>query len=209
MLYLFYKNSNKKSRISIRLIFLYTIFMTNKHFIQNKLKDIFSNKNIVLNSLNFCKKNYLNHKHLQYIISSISKFLACRDLSKGFVSFKCPNCLLLTNSLFPVNPDYVLLAVTNILNFGLIIFIIIFLTFLTDMFFLLFLKFAECFSSMIEIYFLSFLSLLMISLNFSSIIFLKRIKELIKFPNLLNITSLILIFFIMVLFLLFILSGVI
>ena len=66
--------------------------MTSKHFIQNKLKTIFSNKNIVLNSLNFCKKNYLNPKHLQYIKFSISKFLACRDLSKGFVSFKCPNC---------------------------------------------------------------------------------------------------------------------
>ena len=66
--------------------------MTNKYIIQNKLKYIFSNNNILLNSINFCKKNNIDDKHLQYIIQSIDKFLACRDMSKGFSKFKCPIC---------------------------------------------------------------------------------------------------------------------
>ena len=66
--------------------------MTNKFIIQNKLKYIFSNNNILLNSINFCKKNNIDDKHLKYIIQSIDKFLACRDMSKGFIKFKCPLC---------------------------------------------------------------------------------------------------------------------
>ena len=66
--------------------------MTNKFIIQNKLKYIFSNNNILLNSINFCKKNNIDDKHLKYIIQSIDKFLACRDMSKGFIKFKCPIC---------------------------------------------------------------------------------------------------------------------
>ena len=53
--------------------------MTNKYIIQNKLKYIFSNNNILLNSIDFCKKNNIDDKHLQYIIQSIDKFLACRE----------------------------------------------------------------------------------------------------------------------------------
>ena len=66
--------------------------MTNKYIIQNKLKYIFSNNNILLNSIDFCKKNNIEKKHLKYIIQSIDKFLACRDMSKGFIKFKCPLC---------------------------------------------------------------------------------------------------------------------
>ena len=66
--------------------------MNNKYIIQNKLKYIFSNNNILLNSIDFCKKNNIEKKHLKYIIQSIDKFLACRDMSKGFIKFKCPLC---------------------------------------------------------------------------------------------------------------------
>ena len=66
--------------------------MTNKYIIQNKLKYIFSNNNILLNSIDFCKKNNIEKKHLKYIIQSIDKFLACRDMSKDFIKFKCPLC---------------------------------------------------------------------------------------------------------------------
>ena len=66
--------------------------MTNKYIIQNKLKYIFSNNNILLNSIDLCKKNNIEKKHLKYIIQSINKFLACRDMSKGFIKFKCPLC---------------------------------------------------------------------------------------------------------------------
>lgn len=74
--------------------------MTNKNFIQNKLKYIFSNKHILLNSLDFCKKNYISSKHLDYIKLSIEKFMACKDASKGFVKFKCPLCPITHN--FPI-----------------------------------------------------------------------------------------------------------
>ena len=82
-----YLTINKKSRIEIRLIFLYNIFMT--YIIQDKLKYIFSNNNILLNSLKFCKKNNIHNSHLEYIKLSVDKFFACRDISKGFVKFKC------------------------------------------------------------------------------------------------------------------------
>ena len=61
--------------------------MPNKYIIQNKLKYIFSNNNIL-----FCKKNNIRTNHLKYIIHSVDKFLACRDMSKGFIKFKCPLC---------------------------------------------------------------------------------------------------------------------
>ena len=66
--------------------------MFNKYIIQNKLKYISSNNNILLNSINFCKKNNIVKKHLKYIIQSVYKFLACRDMSRGFIKFKCPLC---------------------------------------------------------------------------------------------------------------------
>ena len=66
--------------------------MTNKYIIQNKLKYIFSNNNILLNFIDFCKKNNIRTNHLKYIIHSIDKFLACRDMSKGFIKFKYPLC---------------------------------------------------------------------------------------------------------------------
>ena len=49
--------------LSSASIFLYNIFMTNKYIIQNKLKYIFSNNNILLNSIDFCKKNNIDDKH--------------------------------------------------------------------------------------------------------------------------------------------------
>ena len=66
--------------------------MSNKYIIQNKLKYIFSNNDILLNSINFCKKNNIVKNHLKYIIYSVDKFLTCRDMSKGFIKFKCPLC---------------------------------------------------------------------------------------------------------------------
>ena len=67
---------------------------------QDKLKHIFSNNDILLNSLKFCKKNNIGNSHLEYIKLSIDKFLACRDISKGFVKFKCPHCPV--THLFPI-----------------------------------------------------------------------------------------------------------
>ena len=67
---------------------------------QDKLKHIFSNNNILLNSLKFCKKNNIANSHLEYIKLSVDKFLACRDISKGFVKFKCPRCPV--THLFPI-----------------------------------------------------------------------------------------------------------
>ena len=67
---------------------------------QNKLKYIFTNNNILLDSLKFCKKNNIGDSHLEYIKLSIDKFLACRDISKGFVKFKCPHCPV--THLFPI-----------------------------------------------------------------------------------------------------------
>ena len=66
--------------------------MANKYIIQNKLKYIFSNNNILLNSIDFCKKNNIEKNHLKYIIHSVDKFIACRDMSKDFIKFKCPLC---------------------------------------------------------------------------------------------------------------------
>ena len=83
---------------------------------QNKLKYIFSNNNILLDSLKFCKKNNIGDSHLEYIKLSIDKFLACRDISKGFVKFKCPPTVLLhICSLLPASLSSVLLVVTGIL----------------------------------------------------------------------------------------------
>ncbi len=67
--------------------------MTNKNIIQNKLKNIFST-HIVPNYLQLCNTEFkkLPESHLKYIESSIVKFLACRDIKKGFVSYKCPTC---------------------------------------------------------------------------------------------------------------------
>ena len=70
------------------------------YIIQDKLKYIFSNNNILLNSLKFCKKNNIGDCHLEYIKLSVDKFLACRDISKGFVKFKCPHCPV--THLFPI-----------------------------------------------------------------------------------------------------------
>ncbi|WP_374141566.1 transposase zinc-binding domain-containing protein [Leptotrichia hongkongensis] len=67
---------------------------------QNKLKYIFSNNNILLDSLKFFKKNNIRDSHLEHIKLSIDKFLACRDISKGFVKFKCPLCPI--THLFPI-----------------------------------------------------------------------------------------------------------
>ncbi|WP_155282521.1 transposase zinc-binding domain-containing protein [Leptotrichia trevisanii] len=67
---------------------------------QNKLKYIFSNNNILLDSLKFCKKNNIGDSHLEHIKLSFDKFLACRDISKGFVKFKCPHCPV--THLFPI-----------------------------------------------------------------------------------------------------------
>ena len=35
---------------------------------------------------------FIVKNHLKYIIHSVNKFLACKDMSKGFIKFKCPLC---------------------------------------------------------------------------------------------------------------------
>ncbi|WP_367119862.1 transposase zinc-binding domain-containing protein [uncultured Leptotrichia sp.] len=40
------------------------------------------------------------NSHFEYIKLSVDKFLACRDISKGFVKFKCPHCPV--THLFPI-----------------------------------------------------------------------------------------------------------
>ena len=41
--------------------------------------------------LNFIKL-FLNHKHLEYIKTSINKFLLCRDTKAGFIKYTCTEC---------------------------------------------------------------------------------------------------------------------
>ena len=73
---------------------------------QNKLKYIFSNNNILLDSLKFCKKNNIGDSHLEYIKLSIDKFLA---------SSNALTVLLNICSLLPASLSSVLLVVTGIL----------------------------------------------------------------------------------------------
>ena len=84
------------------------------YIMQDKLKHIFNNNDILLNSLKFCKKNDISNSHLEYIKLSIDKFLAYRDISKGFVKFKCPHCPHTCSPLL-VSLGSALLAVTGIL----------------------------------------------------------------------------------------------
>lgn len=56
----------------------------------SKIKFIFTNS-ILTNSINSIKK-YFNPKHINHIENSISKFLACGDLNKAFVSYRCVLC---------------------------------------------------------------------------------------------------------------------
>ena len=191
------KVNNKKSRIDIRLIFLYNIFMTN--ITQNKLKYIFSNNNILLNSLKFCKKNNIGDSHLEYIKLSVDKFLACRDISKGFVKFKCPHCPV--THLFPVTcksklcPScgyrYSMTWTENIPNMS----------------FLLSLKNAESSSFMTDPFCQNFLPLLTRYSSSSFTISAGKEKEKTKFLNIPNITLLIPILYITASFLSFILLA--
>ena len=93
--------------------------MNRKYFIQDKLKYIFSNNNILADSLNFCKNNNVDDRHLDFIKLSVNKFLSCRDISKGFVKFKCPLPICFP---LPVNLSCVLPADTSTLWPGLKIF---------------------------------------------------------------------------------------
>ena len=154
--------------------------MTNKFIIQNKLKYIFTNNNILLNSINFCKKNNIDDKHLKYIIQSIDKFLACRDMSKGFIKFKCPICPIIHN--FPLTCKSKLCpscgfkyssiwaqnTMKHILNIEHRH---------------VYLKNADNFSSMTETSSQSFLSLLMKSLSSPSTTSVRKILEKIKSQN--------------------------
>ncbi len=65
--------------------------MTSNITIQNKLKYIFSN-NIIHYDDSFFKKFYFQKAHSLFIKKSIINFLACRDLDKGFVIYKCHSC---------------------------------------------------------------------------------------------------------------------
>ncbi|WP_156447631.1 transposase zinc-binding domain-containing protein [Streptobacillus felis] len=48
----------------------------------SKIKFIFTNS----------IKKFFSNKHIEHIKNSINKFLACGDLNKGFVTYRCPNC---------------------------------------------------------------------------------------------------------------------
>ena len=86
------------------------------YIMQDKLKHIFSNNDILLNSLKFCKKNNIGNSHLEYIKLSIDKFLACRDIfQKALSSSNVSTVLLHTCSLLLASLDSALLAVTGIL----------------------------------------------------------------------------------------------
>ena len=65
--------------------------MTSKITIQNKLKYIFSN-NIIHDIDHLFKKAYFSNSHISFIKKSISSFIACRDLDKGYIIFKCLSC---------------------------------------------------------------------------------------------------------------------
>ena len=166
---------------------------------QNKLKYIFSNNNILLNSLKFCKKNNIGNSHLEYIKLSIDKFLACRDISKGFVKFKCPHCPV--THLFPVTcksklcPScgyrYSMTWTENIPNMS----------------FLLSLKNAESSSFMTDPFCQNFLPPLTRYSSSSFTMSAGKEKEKTKFLNIPNITLLIPILYITVSFLSFILLA--
>ena len=65
--------------------------MNNQIIIQNKLKYIFS-KYIKDDFSSFFENFPLHDSHVSFINNSIHKFLACRDLNKGFVLYKCHSC---------------------------------------------------------------------------------------------------------------------
>ncbi|WP_338091809.1 transposase zinc-binding domain-containing protein, partial [Streptobacillus felis] len=56
----------------------------------SKIKFIFTNT-ILTNSLNSIK-TYFNNQHMIHLSNSINKFLACGDISKGFITHRCHMC---------------------------------------------------------------------------------------------------------------------
>ena len=63
--------------------------------------------------LNFIKP-FLTYNHLEYIKTSINKFILCRDTKAGFIKYTC----IIILSLLLVNLDFVLLVDLNILLLG-------------------------------------------------------------------------------------------
>lgn len=63
----------------------------NTKYIRNKLKNIF-NTSIIHEIVDDFKKNFFSQKHINFLLESIDKFIACRDLQKGYVSYKCETC---------------------------------------------------------------------------------------------------------------------
>ncbi len=64
--------------------------MSSNPTIPSKLKFIFSKYILTQHFQKF--KNYLSDEHFSFLLISIFKFISCRDLNKGFVSFKCDKC---------------------------------------------------------------------------------------------------------------------
>ena len=77
------------------------------------IKEILSLVNLshILNFIN----PFLNQQHLEYIKTSINKFLLCCDIKAGFIKYTCITILFL----LIVNLDFALLVVLNILLLGL------------------------------------------------------------------------------------------
>ena len=71
--------------------FWYNCFMTSKITIQNKLKFILSKYSI--HNFEPLFKNFpLDKSHISFINKSVHNFLACRDLDKGYILYKCNSC---------------------------------------------------------------------------------------------------------------------
>ena len=65
--------------------------MTNKITIQNKLKFILS-KYSIHNFEPLFKNFSLDKSHISFINKSVHNFLACRDIDKGYILYKCNSC---------------------------------------------------------------------------------------------------------------------
>lgn len=179
--------------------------MTN--IIQYKLKYIFSNNNILLDSLKFCKKNNIGDSQLNILNFPLINFLPEGIFQKVLSSSNVLTVLLHICSLLPVSLSYVLLVVTSILGHGLKIFKNIFSILSTAMSFLLSLKNVESSSFMTDLFCQNFLPLLIRYSSSSFTISAEKEKEKTKFLNIPNITLLIPILYIMVSFLSFILLA--
>ena len=80
------------------------------------IKEILSIANLS-QILNFIKP-FLTHNHLEYIKTSINKFMLCRDTKAGFIKYTCTELGIIILFRLLVNLDFVLLVDLNILLLG-------------------------------------------------------------------------------------------